>query len=415
MEGYKIFVARVANFTISFLSILVIGRFWGAAGEGVYSIITSMFVVLNQFSIFGIDHSILNFYASKDASMKNRIEGSIFFHSFFIAPVVMGLFFIVGNFFIRGYINNNFVYLMIIAAFCANVFTAMYHSIAICRKDIFHYTRLLLSRSLLLFLLLLYFAFWGYDKNYIIVAFSIAWIGEFLLVFFCDFDFFKKVKIRNYLNSWRLIVSQSKWIYLTSLLFVINLRGVIFILKYFTDIKQAGILFIAVAAGELLYFLPGAFGDVLLKDMSQMDDDKKKEVLISTYRKLFVFTFILAIIGSFVFYNTVGLISEEFLESRKLFFIMLPGIFLLSLSRILGSYFLSISKPKYGAYSMIAAVLTTVVAGFILIPKMGVTGAAYTILLSYLVSCGVDYYFIIRNEGLSFFNRLINPFADKTI
>jgi len=75
--------------------------------------------------------------------------------------------------------------------------------------------------------------------------------------------------------------------------------------------------------------------------------------------------------------------SGEFAEIRPVILLIAPGIVFFSAHTILANYFSGTGKPKYNLYASLIGLSVTLTAAFILIPYLGIKGAAITTTLTY--------------------------------
>ena len=79
------------------------------------------------------------------------------------------------------------------------------------------------------------------------------------------------------------------------------------------------------------------------------------------------------------------LFSREFADIRPVILLMAPGIVFFSAHTVLANYFSGTGKPKYNLYASLIGLSVTLVSAFILIPWLGIRGAAITTTLTYTV------------------------------
>ena len=75
--------------------------------------------------------------------------------------------------------------------------------------------------------------------------------------------------------------------------------------------------------------------------------------------------------------------SGEFADIRPVILLMAPGILFFSAHTVLANYFSGTGKPKYNLYASLIGLTITLIAAFILIPALGIKGAAITTSLTY--------------------------------
>ena len=77
------------------------------------------------------------------------------------------------------------------------------------------------------------------------------------------------------------------------------------------------------------------------------------------------------------------LFSGEFSDIRKVILLMAPGIIFFSAHTILANYFSGTGKPKYNLYASLIGLSVTLISAFLLIPLLGIQGAAINTSLTY--------------------------------
>ena len=75
--------------------------------------------------------------------------------------------------------------------------------------------------------------------------------------------------------------------------------------------------------------------------------------------------------------------SGEFSNIRTVILLMAPGIVFFSAHTILANYFSGTGRPKYNLYASLIGLSVTLIAAFVLIPWLGIRGAAITTSLTY--------------------------------
>jgi len=75
--------------------------------------------------------------------------------------------------------------------------------------------------------------------------------------------------------------------------------------------------------------------------------------------------------------------SGEFSDIHTVILLIAPGIVFFSAHTILANYFSGTGKPKYNLYASLIGLSVTLVSAFVLIPLLGIRGAAITTTLTY--------------------------------
>lgn len=185
------------------------------------------------------------------------------------------------------------------------------------------------------------------------------------------------------------------------------------IINYYLMPISVGYYTVAVQLAEVIWKIPESISSVLLPKIVQM---KKEQAYLFTpliMRTLFV-PLLVCCLAILVFGQTLIVLvyGKEFLPSASLIAFLLPGILSLSFWKIIASDLIAQGyAEKYSATSMLSLV-TMVIFNLLLIPIMGMQGAAIALSLSYIAATGLALIFYARLTKNSFKNLLLPTTAD---
>jgi O-antigen/teichoic acid export membrane protein len=91
---------------------------------------------------------------------------------------------------------------------------------------------------------------------------------------------------------------------------------------------------------------------------------------------------------------------------------LLPGIVAFSVANVIASYFAGIGKPRLNFYVALAGLAVTVLFDLLLIPALGIAGAAIASTLSYSASTAVIIWLFVRESSLPVRRVLVPTRAD---
>jgi O-antigen/teichoic acid export membrane protein len=80
------------------------------------------------------------------------------------------------------------------------------------------------------------------------------------------------------------------------------------------------------------------------------------------------------------------ILSPKFLAAVPLIWIMAPGVFLRATSKILIPFFMGTDRPGVSSWAVAAGIVVNVVALLLLLPVIGLAGAAWAMTLGFLAS-----------------------------
>lgn len=176
--------------------------------------------------------------------------------------------------------------------------------------------------------------------------------------------------------------------YFGSLVQFLNYRLDTFIIYFFLGSAVLSEYSFTVSIAEGLRLLPGAFASIILPKVASSSTNKYGLYQIAiTSRIIFTISFLCGVvIWLFAFLLFPIFFKNEFKNVVLLLGILFPGISLFSINTIVASYFAGVGKPIYNLIIAILALIFTIVFNILLIPKIGVIGAALASTISYSIS-----------------------------
>jgi len=174
--------------------------------------------------------------------------------------------------------------------------------------------------------------------------------------------------------------------WLGNMLQYFNYRVDVFIVFFLLGAGAVGIYAVAVSLAELIWYIPGAVSTILFP-RTAMDWNRATQFTPRVSRNALVVMTILAIFmaitGPILFKVVYG---EQFSDSFAPLWVLLPGVVFLGVGKILAGDLACRGKPEYWTYSAGVSLVATVLLDFVLIPVMGIVGAALASTVSYAIA-----------------------------
>ena len=142
----------------------------------------------------------------------------------------------------------------------------------------------------------------------------------------------------------------------------------------------------AVTIASLVFFLPNAVSTLFFPHVagSNRDDSDRQVPMVARVTLLMTAAIALALIPVAVVLITVLL--PDFQPSLPPLFVLLPGVVSLSLTKVLSSYVAGVGRTSWTSFVNVSALGLNIVANLLLIPAIGILGAAAASLISYTYS-----------------------------
>ena len=176
--------------------------------------------------------------------------------------------------------------------------------------------------------------------------------------------------------------------YLANMAQFLNYRLDIFFVSYFVGVKGVGLYSLAVGIAQLLWLVSGATSQVLYPDVAASADRVSAQQRTARVARLSLWLSI-ALAGGLALGGNVLLplvYGSAFRESVPALMWLLPGVTIFSVTNVVASYLAGIGKPHLNFATSLVGLVVTVVLDFVLIPWLGIIGAAIASTLSYLAT-----------------------------
>jgi O-antigen/teichoic acid export membrane protein len=242
---------------------------------------------------------------------------------------------------------------------------------------------------------LLYSQLFGYSLG--------ALIGWVLL-----FPHLKREGLDPWKDSLKEMLHYGALIQLSTLVSTLNKRLSLYLLNTHCDEKSIGVFATGTQVTEGVNTIGQSIGLVQFSSLSNAKDPQESVCLTRGLLRITVLLtagvlMVLCLLPTAFF---EWLFSAEFGNIRTIILLMAPGIVFLSAHTILYNYFSGTGQPKYNLYASLIGLTVTLVAALVLIPWLGIRGAAITSSLAYLSM--FDYQWLVfRHQTGSQLKQLI--------
>jgi len=215
-----------------------------------------------------------------------------------------------------------------------------------------------------------------------------------------DFNF----KISSQL---KIFVSYNLLIYAGMFVNFFNYRLDLWIINHYLDDKNLSYYSLAANINQIILFLSVTIASVMLPNLSGKSPEERTKTFVQVSRICFSFfmliTFFAFVVSSFIIPFMYG---KEFTNTVIPFKILLPGILFSCITQLFSILIVSINKNILNIIACSIGLIFTVILDLILIPEIGINGAAIATTISYFVIFLITYIFTINQTNrvtLNFF------------
>jgi len=359
-------------------------------GRGSYAVCLIFSILLSYVFSVGSDISFSYFVSSKNISLSEAVS-----YSLLIVPLISIAAIITG--YIILHLPLSFTYKATYSAFLLAllyipffIFANIYIQIFTAIGQFQYYGFMLIFRELnrlvfiLLFILCLSLGVNGallatICSDIIIVALSLS-------IFYFKFSL---QLTRIHLEKLKKILSYGIRFYFGRLSNLLNFQIGTIILAFFATKAEIGIFSVATALTMRVEMIPDALFSVIFPRVASSESGRKDLVAQCARISGIICGLILVFLGLFAGPIIKILFSSAFLEAKSLIRILTLGTMARCGCKVFVPYLLGIDHPGIASISVVIGLLINVILMYVLLPIYGLTGAALSVTINYLVSSSI--------------------------
>ncbi|MDF2037671.1 flippase [Cytobacillus oceanisediminis] len=424
---------QISGILLGLLASIIIARSLGPEGNGLYQLIVLLPTTLMTLLNLGVGTSSVYYvgqkkYDIKDIIKTNTASGAVLSLVAVIIGLIGVMFF--SDKFFEG-VPQNYLYfiLLIMPLLMLNDFyLVIFQGV----QDFKSFNSLALLRQLAALITLVIFIFvLKIGLVGTVIAFIAGVVAQFIVTLIL---LNKNLKTNLFTGSFSKAYFKESFSFgfkahFSNVLSFINYRADIYLISMFLNPAAVGLYGVAVSIAERLWIVSQSISSVLYPAISSSSDVDSKNKLTSVISRNVLF---FSIIAGIVFYFASDLIfrllfGEAYADSSDILKMLLPGIILFSVDRILSNDLAGRGKPELNMYTSIFTVASNIILNILLIPKIGIAGAAVSTSVTYSLSTlvkmilfkretGVSYakMVLLQKEDLILFKRLINKAVKRS-
>jgi len=385
------FSSQVLILGLGLITSIILARVLGPTGKGIYALIMLIPAVMLKLGSLGIEAANVYFTGSKRYGIKDIASNSLLGSSL-LGSILILLFFgvfhldIFQNYLASNQINSFYLWLVVLtvplsllSGFLISIFLGAEKITVYNKINIFNSTFHLILVTV--FLVILKKGVFGAVISYVLGIIGCALVAILFITKFTKINFSFNRKLLKDSTKYGLKA------YFGNLTQFLNYRLDMLLVAAFLTPVSVGFYSIAVGIAERLWMLPGAIATVLFPKISSIKDTEANSltprIVRHTFLIIFIFSLILALIAKPLIKILFG---SVFLPSVMPLIILLPGIIALGGCKILTADLAGRGKPQFGTYAAFVSLAVNIPLNLWLIPKWGISGAAFASSVAYITS-----------------------------
>jgi O-antigen/teichoic acid export membrane protein len=190
---------------------------------------------------------------------------------------------------------------------------------------------------------------------------------------------------------------------------LLNYRLSFYLIKFYSGIAALGVFSVGVQISEGLWIIPRSMSLVQFTRISNTEERSEAVRLTLLFAKIAVvitavlMSILLLLPSSFFMY----VFGPQFSQVRLVLLSLAIGIVMFSLSVVISPYFSGTGRPHVNTAAAAVGLLLTLGLGFILVPRMGITGAGITSCISYSITALFQLFVFVYKEKIRMKELLI--------
>jgi O-antigen/teichoic acid export membrane protein len=380
------FIGRIAKLGFSFITGILLARVLGPSLLGQYNLGNTVANFTTNFTKIGFDQGLVRFipmYKTKNEYGKIKYLISMSFLISALLSILIGsVFYFYSDFLAVSLFNDiEMSGVLKITAFLIFIFTYYRLSSSVLKgiKRIDYLTivsSFIVPITFLLSLLIL-------NKYDVFTVISIRMFSYFLGIIFIIYIIFKKEKFINVdfkkINLKKYFSFSSPLLFIGLLYFLISHIDIL-MLGYFLESADVGIYSVAVRISRMAVFLLSATNTIFGPTISELTAKKQfktLEKLLKSITKI-ILVFSLNFLLFVIIYNQeiLTVFGSEYMLGGTVLIILTFGQFINAAVGPTGTILIMSGKQNYEVFNSIAICILNIILNIILIPKLGITGAA---------------------------------------
>lgn len=406
--GFDAGLVLTSSVSVMFIGVLInilLGRTLGGSGLGLYTIVLTLYGILSLIGEFGITAAIVRYAAAYKNNREelNRMVSYGIFNSVFFGFIIFILLYITSDTFAVFYNMPKLSGLLKLISiifpffFITDILIFVLNGL----RKIKSYAFFIILRRVLVLIFTFSFLKMGWDTNGAVIALVISMVitSIVLLIYSKNYITFQ---VQNYIGISKKLLNFGGKIFFANAVNMINTTAGTLLIGYFLLDKDVGIYAIAVMFGNLLMLIPNATDTIVYPTISEYNAGKTEynsiEKMVNKIIKYSLISLSLLATLIMLFGKEIILLlfpnRPEFLQAMPAIIILTFGIIIYGSIGSVGSIFSGMNRPDIPLKVSIIAAVSNLFLNILLIPELGINGAALATAVSFSIFAISEIYFI---------------------
>jgi len=390
-----------------------------ASSVGEYDFSRSLLIFLGAFTVFGMNQSIIFFSGYLDSKKQLGLLRGIYVKMLISMIILSGFLFVISSLF-GELICKTMGILELFPLISKSVPFLAFYSITLLNFEAFRAIHKIslseifrnIVRYLFFFMGILVLYYFEYNDSLVSIFlwnFALIALISTLWIFIELMKLGKAERIDDEHLQIKGILKRSAPMALSSVAFLLMQSFDIMMLAHYTDYKQVAFYSLAVKLTMLINVVLASVNAVIGPEIAEFytlkQFDKLRLKILNSTQLIFFLTF--PIILAFILLATfiLSLFGEEYMVAKYILWVLLIGQIMNALCGPIGPYLNMTGKEKVFRNILLIALVVNVILNYLLIPIMGMMGAAVATTVSMVFWNLTGVVYIYKKDGIKVFFR----------
>ncbi|MEZ4599308.1 MAG: polysaccharide biosynthesis C-terminal domain-containing protein [Syntrophotaleaceae bacterium] len=359
----------------------------GPEGRGAYAVCLIFSMMLTLVFLLGCESASIYFVAAKHFTLsEGAVYVSIYSLLASILAMTVGLLLLQGDFeFLSKATHSQFLVAILTIPF--GIFSTVFLRLFVAVRDIACYSTVSIAGAVgnLLFTLIFVGMFKGGVEGALFANIS----SETVIIVLCFYFFRTRFQLgwtRPNLNGMKKILVYGSKYYVGKISNQANAQMGTMIMAFFSNQAEIGMFSVAMRLMAQVLVIPDSLNKVLSPRIAG-DPDGRRDLVAECFRLAGISCGILLLVIAILAHPIVTILfSPAFLPAVPLIQVLAVGMTLRCGSKMLEPYFLGTNRPGYASLSVALGAVVNILLLYLLLPRIGMMGAAIGVLGSHLAS-----------------------------
>ena len=405
---------QAIGYLMQFAAIVIFARILGSEGQGILTVFRSTAQIIAAIIWFGLPSSIVYFVGKDRHNFNPLLKNCLGWFGFSFFILVIAFYILPVEKIPKVNVIEQYIPFLLVLV-CLLTFYDLFQRLMLSLKHYLYYNIFAFGLGLAIFFGSLLTTYTSTDSNRLNIA-----IGCYLAGYAVMFLYGLVLTIREGHNiGWGNAI-KLKFIeqfrvglrgYLSALAAMFLFRADLFLVAYFLSFKEVGIYSIALLGAEMIIKIPNWSAAILTPMVASAEDGHVRRTLFLFYSSLIIAVIlgILIILLITLFPTFISnVLGRDFAGVETCLLFLLPRVVMQSGVGILAANLAGKGYPWYHPVGCSIPLVFLIILDFILIPRMGIIGAAIGSSLSFISAV------IIFRIGFHKYNEITDDIRLKT-